>query len=137
VDAAVVVVNTINVLICILALTGIVALPRIDQADIPDEETRTTLQSLYDLEMGIIIVVQIICQSLGICGAISFNQCLVGVSLVSYAATFITYLARLDVLGCVVTALFAYPSILFIKQVRDGIMNESTYSLEKHSCCCV
>ncbi len=41
------------------------------------------------------------------------------------------------VIGLIITALFMYPHIGFIIEVRRGIMTRETYSREEHSCCCV
>jgi hypothetical protein len=33
--------------------------------------------------------------------------------------------------------LFLYPHVIFIKEVREGIMSKENYDNERHSCCCV
>jgi hypothetical protein len=137
---AVIIVNTVNIVICLFALLGISVLSRIDPATIDDDEARAKIESISDMQidMGIAeVVIQIICQSIGIYGAVCYNQYLVGVSLLCYVAIFIVDLVQLELLGAIAVAFFAYPSVFFIKQMRNGIMSESTYSIEKHSCCCV
>lgn len=39
------------------------------------------------------------------------------------------------VLG-VITALWIYPSVFFINEIRSGVMSAETYKREEYSCCC-
>jgi hypothetical protein len=41
------------------------------------------------------------------------------------------------IIGAAVTGLWTYPMVLFVGQVKKGIMSDANYPLVKHSCCCV
>ena len=41
------------------------------------------------------------------------------------------------VFGLAIIALFAYPHIMFIVEVRKGILTRETYPREEYSCCCI
>jgi len=82
-------------------------------------------------------IAQLVCHSCGIYGAISYNIWLVGVSLVAYSLAFIYYLIHGIILALLLPGFFAYPHFFFIKEVKEGIMSEENYELEKQSCCCV
>jgi hypothetical protein len=45
------------------------------------------------------------------------------------------YIPVMVVNGCIM-AVFVYPHIGFILQVRSGIMSATNYPREEHSCCC-
>jgi hypothetical protein len=36
-----------------------------------------------------------------------------------------------------ISSLLIYPPVIFISEVRQGIMSKETYHREEHSCCCV
>lgn len=40
------------------------------------------------------------------------------------------------VLTAVLSALFIYPQLAFILEIRAGVLNQHTYSRESYSCCC-
>jgi len=82
-------------------------------------------------------VAKIVCYSCGIYGAMSYNIWLVGVSLAAYGLGFIYALIHGNILALLPQGFFAYPHVFFIKEVKEGIMSEENYELEKQSCCCV
>lgn len=41
------------------------------------------------------------------------------------------------VFGLIIIVLFAYPHIMFIIEVKKGILTKETYPREEFSCCCV
>uniref|UniRef100_A0A7S2EL06 Uncharacterized protein n=1 Tax=Trieres chinensis TaxID=1514140 RepID=A0A7S2EL06_TRICV len=82
-------------------------------------------------------VAKLVCYSCGIYGAMSYNIWLVGISLVAYGLDFIYALTNGSILALLLPGFFAYPHVFFIKEVKEGIMSEENYELEKHSCCCV
>jgi hypothetical protein len=89
---------------------------------------------------GILVVVTVLCmasQVLGICGAVDFNVYMVGVCFVSYVLMFVVSVVFCSIQGMLINGFFAYPHFFFIKQVRDGILSDLTYPMQKQSCCCV
>ncbi len=49
----------------------------------------------------------------------------------------LSYPAYLAVIEVVIVLCIIYPMIMFIYEVRSGIMSPATYAREQHSCCCV
>jgi hypothetical protein len=39
--------------------------------------------------------------------------------------------------GCILSALFVYPHVVFYLEMKKGIMTEENYPNEKHCCGCV
>jgi hypothetical protein len=74
---------------------------------------------------------------LGITGAKEFTEWKVGVAAGWYCIGALLSLLGLDIIGVICSALFAYPHIVFIQEMRKGIMTEENYPKEEHSCCCV
>jgi hypothetical protein len=74
---------------------------------------------------------------LGIMGAKEFNELKVGVAAGWYCVGALLSLLGLDILGVICSALFAYPHIVFIQEMRQGIMTEANYPKEEYSMCCV
>lgn len=84
-----------------------------------------------------LMIAKIACLSFGIYGALKFKLLPVAVSLASYGFAFIYAIFTANILMMLLPVFFAYPHIFFIKEVRQGIMSEDNYDLERHSCCCV
>jgi hypothetical protein len=113
----------------------------VDPAGITDDDLRADIESWDDKRVYLGIgqaVIQIICQSFGIYGAISFGPYL-GVSFVSYIATAIYEVMPPtgNIPAALLYVLFACPHFFLIKEIEEGIMTEQNYPNEKYSCCCV
>jgi hypothetical protein len=79
--------------------------------------------------------------ALGIMGAIRYNVRMVGAAALNICVIIGVGLSafnqHFNMFGVALFAFFLYPHILFIKEVRDGIMSKENYENERHSCCCV
>jgi hypothetical protein len=74
---------------------------------------------------------------LGIMGAKDYIEWKVMVAAAWYIIGALLSLRGLDVIGVIFSALFAYPHIVFIQEMRNGIMTEENYPKEEYSICCV
>ena len=66
----------------------------------------------------------------GVYGAMKFKIWPVAVSLSLYALRFVVLFFSWNP-GCLLPFFFAYPHVFFIKEVKEGIMSEANYPLEK------
>lgn len=100
--------------------------------------------TLDDGARGVVIttILGILASLCALIGAIWFNIWLVLVNVISLAVNFIlairfSYSPLQIMISTVCTALFLYPHIGFIMEVKKGIMTRETYPREEYSCCCV
>ena len=141
---AVIIVNIINTVLLTLGLFGVVAARRasnnVDASQLDDDTLQDALEQFKELPLGGFIVIQtikiLLCLA-GIVGAVKFNQVAVGLAMVGYLFDAMMALIRFDLIGLVIAGFFTYPHVLFIKEVRDGLMTKENYPNEKQSCCCV
>ena len=114
------------------------------QAD--DDKVEQEGEALLQLHIGWHIflgILQMICFSIGIVGALKFNLQYIQISLGSYGFSFIYHLLTsyrsplvwLIQLGIAIG--FAYPHHFFSKELQEGIMTPENYPHEVQSCCCV
>jgi hypothetical protein len=137
---AVIIVNLVSIGLAVVGLMGIAALTQMDENMFDDDEVKTALTGLDGTSMGVasaIIIFRMMFNCLGIYGAIQYRQYYVIAALVAYVVAAFVSLWNLEIVGAVVSLLFAYPHIFLIKEIRNGIMSEETYPVEKQSCCCV
>jgi hypothetical protein len=107
---------------------------------------------------GIVTLVGIFFYAMGIVGASIYNMYLVGLAALWYVAGFIIGVV-LDVQATnefnndnnenfgygiwrfvfsgVIAALFIYPHVGLISEIKSGTMSADTYPRERYSCCCV
>jgi hypothetical protein len=79
----------------------------------------------------------IVCLFLGIVGAISYNNGLLGVAVIAYFVKSFGDLFIGNIAGLILDAFFIYPHISLINEIQSGIMSHTTYEREKQCCCCV
>ena len=94
----------------------------------------------FALDGTIVILVYlaiIVCLFLGIVGAISYNNGLLGVAVIAYFFKSFCDLFIGNIAGLILDALFIYPHISLINEIQSGIMSHTTYEREKQCCCCV
>ena len=71
-------------------------------------------------------------------GAMTFQGMLVALNVVVLVARAVVYLMFRDWFAMACPVLFCYPHIMFIVEVRNGILQQDTYQgQEEQSCCCV
>jgi hypothetical protein len=80
---------------------------------------------------------RMVAEVVGIYGAATYSQWMVGVGLAGYVVDALFALVRLQLDSVIMAGFFAYPHVVLINEMRKGIMTEQTYQFEKHSCCCV
>jgi uncharacterized membrane protein YfcA len=85
----------------------------------------------------LVLLALIVCYFLGIVGAISYNNGLLGVAVIAYCVKSFVDLLMGNIVGLILDALFIYPHASLINEIQSGIMSPTTYEREKQSCCCV
>lgn len=78
----------------------------------------------------------------GIIGAIRYNVCMIGFAGLSYFINMILAFVFGSIpssfIQALVPALFLYPHIVLIQEIRTGLMTPESYRVsEEYSCCCV
>ena len=79
----------------------------------------------------------LVCCTLGMIGAMKFKSRMVWVAIIWYSLNVAWGLFGLDLFGIVFSAIFLYPHIFFYQEMKNGVMTEAGYPVEKYSCCCV
>ena len=112
------------------------------------DEQASQFQEVYPFSM-MIYGIGLLVNLTVICGASMYNACLVffGVLWIlvelGYSIYYQTTLPEdqypiYTIIGTVIwDLLILYPHIVFISEVRSGIMRPETYARERFSCCCV
>jgi uncharacterized membrane protein len=139
---AVIIVNIINVCFASLGLLALGGVMAASSQSYDDDEVQAAFSSLSETNasMGVmiaLIAVKLVCNGVGIYGAMTYNIWMVGVSLAVYCLNFATGIINSNIFTLVMYGCFAYPHFFFIQEVRRGIMSEVNYVNEKQSCCCV
>lgn len=140
---ATMIVNFVNIGLILLGLwyLCLVAAARKQARAVDDDEIQEMYSEMEGLKgLGAIVAVMLVrlaCNCCGVHGAHTFNQYLVGVSLASYGLEIIFALISFNLGGLVMSAFFAYPHVVLIREIRAGIMTPENYPREEHSCCCV
>lgn len=151
---AVIIVNLLNILSTIITL-GLVAAANKEVNDNGTEEEKNELNEMEDALRGVawMVVIGWFLSFASLYGAFTYRIIPVGINALYM---FITYLASgaiqtqaakthdemnygpgAWIINAVITGLFIYPHVMFITEVRGGILSEETYPREKQSCCCV
>jgi hypothetical protein len=137
---AVIIVNFVSIGIAVMGLMGIATLTQMDVTNFDDDTVQSAFTGLDNTSMGAlgaIISFRMTFNVMGIYGAIHYRQYYVGAALVAFILSTFMSLWNLEIVGVVMSSLFAYPHFFLIKEIRSGIMSVNTYPIEKQSCCCV
>lgn len=105
-----------------------------------DDATAAVLEEFADAPIGLAVGImgaQIVAALCGIAGGVKFNPHLTAVAAAAYAVMLILGLISLNIGGLIYHGCFLYPHVVFIQEIRKGIMNEANYPNEQQSCCCV
>ena len=93
----------------------------------------------------IFVILDIIFSIVAIVGAIQYNVIMVGLTVAWLVIQFVHTVVVVIIVGgtvldivlsVVITALFIYPHVGFIREVKSGVMSRETYPREEFSCCC-
>jgi hypothetical protein len=135
---AVIVVNVVSICVCSLALIEVIFFKSTVVASLMPNLEQLNDKILWTT--GAVVFVEMVLYGAGVYGACKYNQCLVGVAMMTYFAKIIVHLSYFWFYMTPVillNALFAYPHYFLIKQIRSGILSEDNYPSEKYSCCCL
>jgi hypothetical protein len=135
---AVIIVNSINMFVDVL---GIISSATFSSAGFAsDDEYRSALQS----EIGgkaivfsiVVLVLGMICQAAGIYGAHTFNKIGVTIGAIWYALECFRSIVFLNLVGAIISGFFCYPHIVFLQEMKAGIMTPEKYPDEETCCAC-
>lgn len=73
---------------------------------------------------------------LGIRGALRYEPCLVGASLLFHCAALVGGFLLWNLFGIILSGLFIYPHIVLLFEMRSDIMTVENYANERSTCCC-
>jgi len=80
-------------------------------------------------------VLGIICNALGLYGALKFRKTFILVATVWFGIEAILSVALfMDPVGFIVSILFLYPHLMFFKELQSGVMSRKNYIHEKECC---
>jgi hypothetical protein len=85
----------------------------------------------------ILSAIKIPLNGLGIYGALKFKHWPVMVALVAYSIQVFLHVFSFSFGGLLLSGFFAYPHVVFLKELKSGVMSEMNYPTERFSCCCV
>jgi hypothetical protein len=107
-----------------------------------DDDIQTDLDVLMEDYRWVVAIFFGVCclvSLMAIWGAAQYNACTVAFSAVWHflIALLVTVFVGLGGIMILVSAVFAYPHLVFYQEHTEGIMTEDNYGNEVHSCCCV
>lgn len=105
-----------------------------------DDEVKAAVQDVTNEELlvdYITIAIGMLCTAVAILGALKYSVWMVAVGAFLFSFECVMALVRLNFLGVIMSALFAYPHFILIQEIRKGIMTPENYANEEYSCCCV
>jgi hypothetical protein len=120
----------VNIVMIILTALHIVAL------NVPLEGDEAEAPTL-PVPLGCSTTLAIAAYGLGIYGALIFMPWMVLVSLLSYTVLFVMSAIQGDIGVMCFAGFFAYPHVVFLKELKEGVMSRDNYHNEIQSCCCV
>jgi hypothetical protein len=78
------------------------------------------------------VLFRMICEGLGIYGASTYRQWMVGVALAGYIIDVLACFVRWNDFGVIWAAFCVYPHVMLIYEIRKGIMTQHACSIENH-----
>jgi len=141
---AIIIVNLIDVAICVFYAVYFAFLAKAVEDDSMenkfDAATQAKVEGIMLKAEHVFIILALIktpLNGLGMYGALKFTAWPVMVALVAYCVEVVMTLFARNIGGLFLAGFFAYPHVVFLRQLKSGIMSEANYPTEKHSCCCV
>mmetsp|Transcript_2574 Transcript_2574/g.3441 ORF Transcript_2574/g.3441 Transcript_2574/m.3441 type:complete len:170 (-) Transcript_2574:209-718(-) len=126
---AVIIVNLIEIVLTFLALSG--------ASDLVASQQDGTQQQSIDGILIVVFLVSLTCGLLGVFGAISFSPYMVSVALVFNCIKFCLAVTKVNPVAMCVIGLIVYPHLLFLQEMKSGVMTQENYPNEAQRCCCV
>uniref|UniRef100_A0A7S0AWN8 Uncharacterized protein n=1 Tax=Minutocellus polymorphus TaxID=265543 RepID=A0A7S0AWN8_9STRA len=141
---AVVIVNVVDTAICVFYAIYF-AILAVAVEEMPDEsyggeDSKSDIEGMMvKMEHVFIILsaIKIPLNGLGIYGAVKFKYRPVAAALAAYSLQFALNVYSINIGGLLLTGFFAYPHVVFLKELKSGVMSEMNYPTERFSCCCV
>jgi hypothetical protein len=139
---AVIVVNVISMCLHTLAIISVALMSSaVYASDVDDDEYQYALSEIDGKSLGLtlgVLVIGIICQAAGIYGAVKFNKIGATIGAVWHAMECIRSIVFFDIGGAIMSGFFCYPHVVFLQEMKSGIMTPENYPNEKVCCaCCV
>eukprot|EP00980_Cylindrotheca_fusiformis_P016546 scaffold4961_cov80-Cylindrotheca_fusiformis.AAC.2 len=104
------------------------------QADVSDEDLKTEM-TVLEIVTVVVVGVSCILHAFGVSGALKYNSTHVKVAAVSYGIALVLNLFNFNLVSIAVGAIFLYPHIVLIKEIKSGVM--TPYNYENIQACCV
>lgn len=147
---ATIIVNAVTVGLSAMGLLSLIALKgmagSMDSSAVTDDALAAQMAEMEEQLSGfenmgpMVFIAQIIkigCAIAGIFGGMKYSVPMVAVAAASHGWDLLLSLLSFHLPGLAMAGGFLYPHIMFIKEMRSGIMTPENYSNEEHSCCCV
>lgn len=147
---ATIIVNAVTVGLSAMGLLSLFALKgmagAIDSSAVDDDAMAAQMAEMEDQLSGfdsmgpMVFIVQLVkigCAIAGIFGGMKYSVPMVAVAAVSHGWDLVLSLLSFHIPGLAMAGGFLYPHIMFIQEMRKGIMTPENYPNEQHSCCCV
>uniref|UniRef100_A0A7S0AVY1 Uncharacterized protein n=1 Tax=Minutocellus polymorphus TaxID=265543 RepID=A0A7S0AVY1_9STRA len=137
---AVVIVNVVDTAICVFYAIYFAILAVDVEKIYGGEDGKSDIEGLMvNLEHWFIFLsaIKIPLNGLGIYGAVKFKYRPVAAALAAYSLQFALNVYSINIGGLLLTGFFAYPHVVFLKELKSGVMSEMNYPTERFSCCCV
>ena len=140
---AVIIVDAVGIFICIFYAIYFAILAKVvEETDSPtfDAQTKDQVEGMMIKMEHVfltLMAIKIPLNGLGIYGAVKFKFWPVGVALAAYTVEFIIDMFAFNIGGLLLAGFFAYPHVVFLRELKSGVMSELNYPTEKYSCCCV
>jgi hypothetical protein len=139
---AVMVVNVLGICLAILSIASI-SRARSARANyaFDDDEYQYSSSEIDDKAVGLsisVLVVGMFCQVSGFYGAHKFKKIGTTIGAVWHALECIRSIVFYDFAGAIMSGFFCYPHVVFLQELKNGIMTPEKYPNEELCCaCCV
>lgn len=140
---AVIIVDAVGIFICVFyAIYFAILAEAVEETDSPtmDDATKKQVEGMM-VQMEhvflVLMAIKIPLNGLGIYGAMKFKFWPVAVALAAYVVECIIDAVAFNIGGLLLAGFFAYPHVVFLREMKSGVMSELNYPTEKYSCCCV
>jgi hypothetical protein len=74
------------------------------------------------------------CSSVGLVGALRYNQRLTQIAVAWFSVTFLMHLLALSGLAILISGIYVYAHVYFYQDCKKGIMTKENYPAEKYCC---
>ena len=113
------------------------SLSALSKLSLQDEDVHDVMADVPVNALNFAFGLEIILLGIAVWGAFTFTASKVMVGIVVHFIGIFMSCLSFNVLGAVMSGLFAYPHVFLFKEISLGIMTEDNYYNEEQSCCCV